>query len=353
MIKSIQSKNKNFLSSGNLFLDKITGGLSLGTIVLLVEDSPTDIYKTFLKYCIAEGAVNEQKIFFYYKDESLVNDIINNLPYKSTQVESILNAKKVSTGGDTSNLDSKNEMKIAWRYENIKYSNLLEDLVKSTEYIFDISRQLQDTYLTNKNKNIISSTSLTSESIVEILDEFNKKITKDYQNYTSQFTEEETKYVRVVLPNLFTNFYLNDQDYSKIESEVKIKLTVLKNLARSINGITFLTIDKESVNSRLFKLVYYFSDYVFTLKSFLLEPQRLEDYDALFYVNKIPRICSFKTVKELETDTYGIIVEKRKLIIEKIDIGAEVDRNTKVKEKDIPTSQAICGGEKYSKNYEF
>ena len=56
---------------------------------------------------------------------------------------------------------------------------------------------------------------------------------------------------------------------------------------------------------------------------------------------------------DLETDTYGLIVEKRKIIIEKIDIGLEIDRNTKVKEKDLPTSQAICGQEKYSKNYEF
>ena len=41
---------------------------------------------------------------------------------------------------------------------------------------------------------------------------------------------------------------------------------------------------------------------------------------------------------DLETDTYGLIVEKRKIIIEKIDIGLEIVRNTKVKEKDLPTS---------------
>ena len=38
---------------------------------------------------------------------------------------------------------------------------------------------------------------------------------------------------------------------------------------------------------------------------------------------------------------------------EKIDIGLEIDRNTKVKEKDLPASQAMCGQEKYKKDFEF
>ena len=348
-------KNKNFLSTGNLFLDKIINGISLGTIVLLVQDNPTEIYKTFVKYFLSEGVVNEQKIFFYHNDERNHNSIVKNLPYKSTQVDSILNAKRVTE----SKTGSSTEMKIAWRYENIKYSNILEELASNSSYIFDLSRQLQETYLIDKNKDIILSREINSDSPAEILEEFNKNLIKDYQNYASGFSDDDTgKFVRIVFPDLFGNSScVNEDKYSQIEFEklkgkIKLQLNVLKNLARSINGVTYLTVNKDFIPKEIFNLLFYFSDYVFTLQSFILDPQKLEDYDGLFTVNKLPRLLSFKTA-DLETDVFGVKVEKRKVIIEKIDIGVEVDRNTKVKEKDISASQAICGHEKYSKDYEF
>lgn len=346
-------KNKNFQSTGNLFLDKIINGISLGTIVLLVQDNPTEIYQSFIKYFISEGVINEQKIFLYHNDEKIRDSIIKNLPYKSTQVESILNAKRVTE----SKTGSSSEMKIAWRYENIKYSNLLEEIASNSSYIFDLSRQLQDTYLIEKNKDIISSREIFSENPAEILEMFNKNLIKDYQNYASGFSEDDTnKYVRVVFPDIFGNICDNSQltscDSEKLKGAIKIQLNVLKNIARSINGITYITVNKEFLSKEIFDLLFYFSDYVFSLQSFMLDPQKLEDYDALFTVNKLPRLLSFKTV-DLETDVFGVKVEKRKVIIEKIDIGVEVDRNTKVKEKDISASQAMCGQEKYSKEYEF
>jgi hypothetical protein len=339
-------KNKNHLSSGNLFLDKIIGGISLGTIVLLNEDDPSNMYEHLIKYFIAEGIINENKIFLYYSDEKTATDIIQNLPYKSVQVDSILNAKRV--------MDSKtSDIKIAWRYENIQYSNLLEDIAKSSEYIFDLSRQLQDIYLIDKNKDIIKQTQITP-SFPDNLNEINTNIIKDYQNFTSTLGEDEIKFCRIVIPNLFSNDYNVSKKNidKKILNELKIKLTIIKNLARSINGIVYLTVNKNFLNKDVYNLLNYFSDYVFSLKSFTLDPEKLQDYDGLLYINKLPRLTTLKTTL-METDTYGVIMEKRKMIIEKIDIGVEVDRNTKVKEKDITASQAICGQEKYSKNYEF
>jgi elongator complex protein 4 len=342
----LKTKEKNILSSGNLFLDKITGGgLALGTIVLLIEDSPSRIYETFLKYFLAEGVVNGQKCFFYHSNPTSFNNIYKQLPYKSTQVDSILNAKKVN---------NTSEMKIAWRYENIKYSNLLEDITKSTDYIFDLSRELQDIYLTDKNKGILVEHELLSDGCVSNLEEIKEFIIKDYQGYYANLSEDEVKYTRFVVPNLFHNdIGVNRKDKSVHIGDLKVKLSALKNIARSINGIIYLTVDKEFLNPDVFNTLVYFSDYVFELKSFVMDPQKLEDYDALFYVRKLPRVCALKSSADLETDTYGVIVEKRKVIIEKIDIGIEIDRNTKVKEKDITASQAMCGSEKYSKNYEF
>jgi hypothetical protein len=349
--KNNNLRDKNFLSTGNLFLDKIIGGVSLGTIVLLVEDSPSQIYESFMKLFIAEGVVNDQKVFYYYSDDKN-SAILKNLPYKSTQVDSILNSKRVNE----SHKSNSSEMKIAWRYENIQYSNLLDDILKSTNYIFDLSRQLQDIYVTEKKKNLIMERKISSTSSCEILDEFYRSVIRDYQSYANSFIEEEKEFknCRIIFPNLLSDdFMLNKEISSKEINQIKMRLLILKNLARSINGVVYLTVNKEFMSSKIFNLFFYFSDYVFTLKSFLLDPQRLQDYDALFYVRKLPRICAFKPFEQMETDTYGVIVDKRKVIIEKIDIGVEVDRNTKVKENEVSASQAMCGQEKYSKNFEF
>lgn len=350
--KTSKTKNKNYISSGNLFLDKLTGGLSLGSLAIIVEDSPSSIYESFLKYFIAEGVVNSQKCFFYYNNQTSYENIINNLPYKSTQVESILNAKRVNDSKST-------EMKIAWRYENIKYSNILDEIIKSTDYIFDLSRHLQETYLIDKNKDILTKTLIENNQLecsgVEYLHALTQNIIKDYQIVTNDIQEDEIRIARFVVSNLFSDdCYAYSKDVTnEYINKIKLQLSVLKNVVRSINGVLVMTLNKDFLNEEIFKLIFYFSDYVFSLKSFIVDPQKLEDYDGLFYINKLPRICNMKTSSELETDTYGIIVEKRKIIIEKIDIGAEIDRNTKVKEKDLPASQAICGQEKYSKNYEF
>lgn len=341
-------KNKNILSTGNLFLDKIINGFNIGSIVLLIEDTPSSIYETFLKFFIAEGVVNNNKIFFYHSDKNSVNNILNSLPYRSTQVESILNAKKVT---DTKS----NEMKIAWRYENIKYTNLLEDLVKSCEYVFDLSRELQDQY--KSNKILEKFFEVENHNGDEMLRSIIKSLIKDYQDYAGGLSEEDSFQCRVIIPGLFSDMTLSskDKDYSSLLNNIKIQLQILKNVSRSLNSVTFITIKQDllTYSKDVYNLAHYYSDYVFNLKSFILDPQKLEDYDALFYVQKLPRILSFKYNMEMETDTYGLIVEKRKVVIEKIDIGVEVDRNTKVKEKDITASQAICGEAKYSKNYEF
>jgi hypothetical protein len=365
--------NKNQLSTGNLFLDKLISGVSLGTIILLIEDDPSSIYESLLKYFIAEGIIKKQKIFYYYNNENSNQNIIEALPYKSTQVESIINAKRV-------NETKSNEMRIAWRYENIKYSTMLEDIVKSSEYVFDLSRQLQETYLIDKNKSLIKKNFIGEKVImnddnnnvndneknqnknendyqqnpIDYLRELTQGIIKDYQSFTEDIEEDEIRICRFVAPNLFLNDSNANKDFHTEEfiTKFKVQLNCLKNVIRSTNGILFVTLNKDFVSNEIYKLLFYFSDYVFTLKSFTMDPQKMEDYDGLFYINKLPRVCNMKTI-ELETDTYGVIVEKRKLVIEKIDIGLEIDRNTKVKEKDLPASQAMCGQEKYKKDFEF
>lgn len=329
---SISSVKK--LSSGNPFLDHLLGGgFPLSTIVLFIEDSPTKLYQSFLKYSIAQGVTDNNKVFFYHFNQMIYDSIIESLPYQSTQVEAILNSKTK----ETSSTNTNKEMKIAWRYENINYTNLISSVSKNLKYIFDLSRKLQDNFITS---NPIQSSN--ENNLCGVINKF----VEEYQNYASSFTDEDKdKFTRLIIPNLF-QYNSNETNLQMINSQ----LNNLKSLSRSINGITILTINREFTDKKIVKLVENISDYIFSIKGLTMvsDKEKVGDYEGIFYIEKRPFLCSMKPL-EIETDMYGILRDKRKLIVEKIDIGVEVDRNTKVKESDIEKNKEI----KKNVSYDF
>ena len=53
------------MSTGLADLDKLLGGgVPLGTVTLLLEDAHTQHHTTLLKYFLAEGAANNQAIYW-------------------------------------------------------------------------------------------------------------------------------------------------------------------------------------------------------------------------------------------------------------------------------------------------
>lgn len=327
--------HKNCLSSGNLFLDRILGGFSLGSNVLLVQDNYSSIYLNFIQSFLSEGLVKGNKCFLFNNNNDLLNsDIIDHIPYKTTQVESILNSKSIKSN------DESGSMKIAWRYENIKYSNIIEDITQSAEYTFDISRQLQKEYLSQLTVKKISTLN-DDDDILKSLDEYLKLIISSIQGIQQQYDENEELTLemiekqknRIVIPCLITN---NDSlNYNQHELiKIKSRMMALKNIARSNNGVIFSTVDYSIFENVKLKNIFYNNfDYVLKINSFTMSDEKIEDYNGILKIEKIPKLNSFKMVMHsLDTDTYGVIMDKRKMIIEQVDLGPEIDRNTKVKE---------------------
>ena len=223
----MSSLNKQFLSSGNPFLDKIfNGGFQLGSIVLLLEDIPTKLYYQFLKYNIAEGVISDDKILFYYGNQNTYDEVYNNLPYKSSQVENILNSQQIKIN-EQKDKQNDNSLKIAWRYENINYTNLIGDLSKSLKYIFDLSRPLQENFKNSAiNKGNIICKYIDFFKQVEIFP-FMNDIINDFQN----ITEENSKinYYRIIISNFFDFYNEKKCNYN----EIYIALNALKSMAKS------------------------------------------------------------------------------------------------------------------------
>ena len=321
--------NKQFLSCGNPFLDKIfNGGFQLGSIVILLEDIPTKLYYNFLKYNIVEGIISGDKILFYYGNKNTYDEVYNNLPYKSTQVENILNSQQIKLNEKDNK--NNNSLQIAWRYENINYTNLIGDLSKSLKYIFDLSRPLQDNFKNSAiNKGNIICKHIDFFKQIEILP-FINDIINEFQNLSEE--GNDITYKRIIISNFFEFYNSKKGNYN----EIYIALNALKNMTRSLNGYVFITVNKEIIDSKIFNLLQYVSDYILRIRPLLMveEKEKVSNYDAIFHIEKVNWINNIKPL-DIETNIYGIIKDKRKVIIEKIDVGVEIDRNTKVKECDL------------------
>ena len=330
----MSSINKQILSTGNPFLDKIfNGGFQLGSIILLLEDTPSKLYQHFLRYNLAEGIISGDRILFYYGNKSTFDEVYNNLPYKSTQVENILNSQPMKIA--EAKEDDKN-LKIAWRYENINYTNLIGELSKSLKYIFDLNRPLQDNLKMSIKKEIVITKQIDYNKKKDILP-FINEIIDDFQNFSyEENNTEEIIYNRIYLTN-----FLEFVDNKKINfNEIYKALTALKSMARSLNGFVFITVNPIFLDKKIFNLLQYISDYVLNIKSLLMLPDKdkVSNYDAIFHIDKFNWINNIKPI-DIETNIYGIIKDKRKVIIEKIDVGVEIDRNTKVKHCDLAKNE--------------
>ena len=267
---------------------------------------------------------------FYYGNKSTFEEVYNNLPYKSSQVENILNSQPVKV--TDANEDNINSHK-AWRYENINYTNLIGELSKSLKYIFDLNRPLQDNLKLSIKKELIVTKHIDFFKKNEILP-FINEIVDDFENLSQ---EEKNNTEEIIYNRIYITNFLEFTDMKKINyTEIYKALTALKNLARSLNGFVFITLNKELLDNKIYNLLQYISDYVLKIKPLLMVPdkEKVSNYDAIFHIDKFNWINNIKPL-DIETNIYGIIKDKRKVIIEKIDIGVEIDRNTKVKQSDL------------------
>ena len=341
--------NKQILSSGNPFLDKIfNGGFQLGSIILLLEDTPTKLYQQFLKYGLAEGIISGDRILFYYSDKSTFEEVYNNLPYKSTQVENILNSQPVKI---VDSKEKENYLKIAWRYENINYTNLIGELSKSLKYIFDLNRPLQDNLKVSIKKELVITKQIDYFKKKELMP-FINEIVEDFQNISEEGNNNDKEniiYNRIYITNFLEYIDLKKMNYNEIYKA----LLALKNMARSINGFVFITLNKDLLEKKIYNLIQYISDYIFRIRPLLLVPdkEKVSNYDAIFHIDKFNWINNIRPL-DIETNIYGIIKDKRKVVIEKIDIGVEIDRNTKIKQSNLIKTD-INDLNKNSNNLEF
>ena len=210
------------------------------------------------------------------------------------------------------------------RGDNINYYNLIKEFNKNLKYIFDISREIQENLY---NKNQIKIEKINYEN----LNDFMNIIIKDINNIEENNNNNNVNIIKIFIDDFLE--FVNDFNYN----EIKTFLINLKCIGKCLNGNIFININS-NFNKKILNLIKEFTDYNFYIKPlfFLSEKEKISDYDAIFSIKKLPRINNLNNNNiNIECDNFGIIKDKRKIIIEKIDIGVEIDRNTKIKEFEL------------------
>nr|CAG4649557.1 EOG090X0ALT [Scapholeberis mucronata] len=308
------SNSSLYVSTGIPSLDDICdGGLPLGSLCLIEEDMYGSYAKIVSKYFLAEGTLHNNFLLTATLNESPW-DILNNLPSSVAEVR------------ETKLAETKEELKIAWRYENLSVG----DSQEKTGKVFDLSIPY-----------ILPESTLKSQYCVNLLRTVDNAIKKWQLDSGSN-----SNLLRVVVSSFGSPYWKLD---SQSSTDLTATLLLLKSLARSANVVIVVTIPHQLLDKNLVARSQKLADVVFQLKSLREDPklQDLMDVHGILEIKKIVNLSSLKPVLGSDgTTTYGFKATKRKFKIEKLHLPPALEDETSSNN----VSTAGCASNASSKN---
>ncbi|KAI4457543.1 pax6 neighbor protein paxneb [Holotrichia oblita] len=278
------------VSSGIPSLDKLLGGgLPVGTLTLIEEDTQGTYARIILKYFLAEGAVNKHDIFVATQ-EMKPRDIVTHLP--ALVLEDRTDAK--TTQGD--------KMKIAFRYSNLPTSET--NVRHEFGHYFDLSSTISKDVLGKINIHYWSKENC--ESIIleggcfknpayrDLLEVIKTKI--ENGKYFLKDGNSSSNILKIGIYGLGSPLWMSNCDKDSIADLNKF-LYCLKALLKSSLAAAVVTIpthlyDKFAVNK--FRSTSDISLRLQALAGTELEHNKyLSDYHGYFHIDKIAAINTF------------------------------------------------------------
>jgi len=333
------------VSSGISSLDSvIDGGFQLGSLNLIEEDEHGSYSNLITKYFLAEGVHKGN----YVLEASMSEDpwdLLSSLP-----------SPVMETNEEAKRIESSEELKIAWRYENLSM-----DASNSTRCgnTYDLSTPYT---LTEEQKTKIAtwdgSQSTCTINSKQLKGTFRNTHCLSLLETVSRLIEKwqlsagcSSNLLRIVISSFGSPFWQFDQ--RNLSTDLTTTLMLLKSLVRSANAVAVVTVPHHLLDARLMSRSRSIADVVFQLKS-LREDRHLQDLmdvHGILEVKKIANLSSLKPILGQEASTtYGFKATKRKFKIEKLHLPPSVEAEKTADSTDA--TQAGCGSAKKS-NLDF
>lgn len=325
-----------FISTGIPSLDHVIGGgLPIGSIFLIEEDKYGNYANTMLKYFIAEGIVVSHDNFIASRGTK-TGQLLSEIPEVASD-----------TPKEVKNND-KDEMKIAWRYQNLKIIDTSPSGGHKFGHFFDLTKfmdrkKIDETRVTEWNgENLrFKSTGFKKREYVDLLKSIEETISNG-QFYVSNCPERRN-ILRITIRSLGSWLWMCD-DAEETRSDLFKFIYCFRALLRNsyaVAAITFpghLYSDKDAVIERLEHL----SDTVVKLESFAGSDKEtnvvFKDYHGLLHIKKLSAFNTLVSHCPHSTDL-AFKLRRKKFLIEVLHIPPELG-DTAEREQD----EVSCGG---------
>ncbi|KAF8777685.1 Elongator complex protein 4 like protein [Argiope bruennichi] len=263
----VSAQNAQLLTStGSSTLDFfIGGGLAVGTICLIEEDHFNTYSDVLVRYFLAEGVANNHKLFLSSGDKPSEN-ILKELP-----AIKVPDVNKESTIRDSA---EKDELKIAWRYQNQQSTFTSGVKVYSHNHGYDLSRTLPE--------EILQNCSITTCDPPERCEEYSENgfISFPFSHLLQRITFEITSHgfrtsskncdsiMRIALPSFGSPLW----DFGSENNHLNIIrfLYLLKGLLRTSFAVAIVTLPSYFIQNQVFmSRIRQICDTVISLESFI------------------------------------------------------------------------------------
>ncbi|MCL4132765.1 UNVERIFIED_CONTAM: hypothetical protein GTU68_062340 [Idotea baltica] len=311
------------------------GGLPVGSILLIEEDT-FDIYsKLFMKFYLAEGLLNGHLLHLASLDE-IPGQIIKELPAPSNEQKPGLQ----SDGSDET-------LKIAWRYQN-------KAIAEHTTPVYDITKVLD----VEEFRDVISLWDGSSGDLGTMGKFSNplylsllKNIDKTIQEHDliPKGSKLKSNLLRLAIHSLVSPLW--GEEYSQHEKDKKwtnitLFLTLLKSIVRSSFSVALITVPSHLISdpvlvSRLYGIV----DFGVRLESFQGSAKEtnpiFKEYHGLFHVNKLSALNTI-VPNQLDSLDWAFQVKRKSIHIKRLHLPPELSETTSRAQED--TAQSCSGG---------
>ncbi|XP_031849119.1 elongator complex protein 4 [Nomia melanderi] len=343
-------KNSQLLiSSGIPSLDHIIGGgLPIGSLMVIEDDRYSTYAKVMLEYFIAEGVVTNQPVLIASKD------------LETSQFISELPAVITDNGPSEQIHHSDDQMKIAWRYQNMKVVDSSPSGGQSFGHFYDLKKTMDKETIDKAdithwydNSCPTKDNTFENSAYSKLLQSIQETITKG--QYSVSETPAKRQVLRIAIHSLGSRLWFTDSEENSNQDLLKF-LYLLRVLLRYSYTVAVITIPIDCLNnsSDVVQRIEHLSDVSIGLESFMGSQKEtnpiFKDYHGLLHLKKLPAL---NTIANHVPDSRDLVfkLRRRKFVIEVLHLPPELGDTTQREQDEVP-SNAGCGGQ-LRKNFDF
>lgn len=329
------------VSTGVPTLDHVIGGgLPIGSILLIEEDTYGNYANIMLKYFIAEGIVVSHDSFIASRDTKPLQ-FLSEIP-------------KVATDSSTANKSEskEDEMQIAWRYQNLKIVDTSPAGSQVFGHYFDLTKnmdkgEIEKTHVTQWDGENVKwkSDSFKKQEYVDLLKSIEETLSKG--KFLVSDAPEKRNILRIAIRSLGSRLWMCDEEKDTRNDLLKF-LFSLRALLRNSYAVATITFPAHFYQNEdaLVERLEHLSDTVIGLESFAGSDKEanpvFKDYHGLLHVKKL---SAFNTLAPHCPDFMDLAfkLRRKKFLIEVLHIPPELGDTVQREQDDVSCGSGSTG----------